>query len=158
MKLSMVHYSKPRKTTIHKYELLLKSLLIRINKEGKTFQVAKFCADNKVGKHFTTVCQNLGYIIRSGNRNNSIYNAVLNPGDVTEVHASKIAVEMLRYNVKHMSEYQEKEGVNFISSMDRKIKYEESPLFSYTDQQLFDELQNRGYKGSLSKEIIIYLK
>jgi hypothetical protein len=143
----MVNYSKPRKSTIHKYELLLKSLIIKINKEGKLFQASSFCTTNKVGKHFTTVCKNLGFIIRDGNRATSIYTSVLNPEEVNTDHARNIAVEMLRYNVKHMTEYKEKEGINITSSLEKSLsKFDLSKL---SDEQLFDEIRKRGYKGSL---------
>lgn len=108
----MVNYSKPRQSTIHKYELLLKSLLIKINKEGKLFQSSSFCATNKVGRNFTTVCKNLGFIISNGNSVSNIYTSVLKPEEVNYSHATSIAVEMLRYNVKHMAEYKEKEGIH----------------------------------------------
>ena len=164
------------KKTIEKYQVYLKSLLIKCN--NKDFQATKFNKEHQLPALFVKACVDLGFINSNnffrGNRGTAKFNSVLEFNSVSVKHAEMIADWLYQYNRKHglpmpiyeKDELRKKEilekGLERV--MDEKvIKFESaekkvekhSDLSNISTQELLSELKRRGYSGELTKSIVI---
>ena len=151
-----MNYSKPRKCTVKKYTVYLKSMLIKINKYGELFSASKFREENPIPNNWFKYCQELNYISSFENGNSKIYHPILSLEDVNESHGLAIAEHSLRYNINH-SEMYEKSGNRIVTQREKKEEKVniKTNLSNISTQELLNELKKRGYSGELVKSVII---
>ena len=151
-----MNYSKPRKCTVKKYTVYLKSLIVKINKYGELFSSSKFREENPIPQNFIHFCEELHYVssIRTGKE--KLFHTILKPEDVNESHGLAIAEASLRYNIKHSDQY-EKSGHRIVTSKEDKVEKVVigRNLSNISTQELLNELKRRGYSGELIKSIVI---
>jgi len=148
-----MNYSKPRKCTVKKYTLYLKSLIIKIDKYGELFSSTKFREENPIPQNFITICQQLNYVSSFRNGKDKIFHAILASDQINESHGLAIAETSLRYNVNHSETYKNR-GNNIVTSRDEKIN-SKSNLSDLSTEELLSELKRRGYSGELIKSVFI---
>lgn len=151
-----MNYSSPRKGTVKKYTLYLKSMIIKINKYGELFSASKFKEENPIPQNFIHFCEELNYVssVRTGKEKE--FHSILSPEDVNESHGLAIAEASLRYNIKHSEQY-DKSGNRIVTQKEKKeekVKVH-ADLSNISTQELLNELKRRGYSGEITKSIII---
>lgn len=142
--------SQPRQRTVKKYTDYLRSLIIKIDKNGNIFEPSKFCREGNLPSSFVRVCEELGFIRSIGNTRNKQYHTILRYEAINPYHGRKIAETILNYNMKHSEQY-----INSKSIVVTKSIQAVNAFIEFTDTQLLDELQKRGYRGELHKTKII---
>ena len=133
-----MYYSKPRRETVKKYTVYLKSLLIKIDKYGDMFSPAKFVEENRLPHKFLCICKELKYISSSKEG----YHTIIKAEQVVEAHGLSIAEASLRYNINH-SELYEKTGNHIVTQRECKSK-----LSDFTVEELWNEIDRRGLLSS----------
>lgn len=151
-----MNYSKPRKCTVKKYTLYLKSMIIKINKYGELFSASKFREENPIPNNWFKYCEELQYISSLSNGNSKIYHPILFLDDINESHGLAIAEASLRYNINH-SELYEKMGNRVVTQREKKEEKVKiyTELLNISTQELLKELKRRGYSGELTKSVLI---
>lgn len=139
--------SQPRNKTIDKYELYLKSLIIKIKKYHNTFDSQKFLREGNLPNGFLMHCEYLGYITRTGNGKSDIYKAILNESEVTKFHGRRLAERSLRYNINHSNYYKDAEEPHCVVGGEEKC----TKLKEATLDQIQEELKKRGYISYLKR-------
>lgn len=151
-----MNYSKPRKCTVKKYTLYLKSMIIKINKYGELFSASKFKEENPIPQNFIHFCEELKYVssVRTGKEKS--FHSILKPEDVNESHGLAIAEASLRYNINH-SEVYKKSGDRVVTQREKREEKAniKVSLSNISTQELLNELKKRGYSGELVKSVII---
>ena len=151
-----MNYSKPRKCTVKKYTLYLKSMIVKINKYGELFSASKFKEENPIPQNFIHFCEELKYVssVRTGKE--KLFHSILKPEDVNESHGLAIAEASLRYNINH-SELYEKMGNRIVTQREKKEEGAKIciELSNISTQELLNELKRRGYSGELTKSVLI---
>ena len=138
-----MYYSKPRKETVKKYTMYLKSLIIKIEKYGDVFSAPKFVEENRLPHKFIPVCEELQYISSARNGQSKVLHPILKAECITEFHGLAIAEASLRYNINHSETY-DKSGNHIVTSKECR-----SRLSDFSIKELLSELRRRGVLSSL---------
>ena len=141
--------SNVRPATVQKYTLCLKSALIKIEKEDD-FHAVAFCKKNAIGSRFLTVMRELNYVGTFKDGRNLRYTKLFPASHVTEDDGMKMAVQMLTYNLKHMTEVPKYMADGHQGKVEI-VDHTRKSLVCFTDEELFEEIKKRGYSGELSK-------
>lgn len=148
-----MNYSKPRTYTIEKYMTYLKSMIIKINKEGDLFSASKFKDSNPIPQNFIHFCEELKYVSSQRIGKEKVFHSILKPEDVNKSHGLAIAEASLRYNINHSETYQES-GNRMVTSKE-KVDKAIVDIKTFSTDELLKELKRRGYSGEITKSIII---
>lgn len=139
--------SQPRPETIHKYAIFLKSAVVKMKREVNYFSAKRFCRENKLPNSFIQHCVKLGYISKVGDKNGAKYFPIIDFESIGEHHGLSIAGSIGEYNVKHRE--------NITADKESRSKNNDNFSMWVTDQRLIDELKDRGYSGSLKRDVTV---
>ena len=130
--------------TIEKYTNALRLAIEKTRNE--TFKGKEFIDKNKLPYEFVTACDRLNYIKQSGSRGNTTY--------TTSLKAEQVEPAMTRRLLKEISAVREEKRQNKkFKKVRRSMELTEIELDYLSDEQLFTELQKRGYEGKLTRNI-----
>ena len=139
-----------RKETIKKYNIYIKSALIKIEKDPFCFNQIEFLRDNKLTSNFFRALVELK-ILASTKEGKNVHYLILVPWtQLTEEDGKRVAEYSLAYNYDHTNT-----PPNWLDKVkdccEQSFSLSRSKLSKYTDDQLLDELRDRGYSGDINR-------